>query len=114
MTIDCPHSWRHVAKFGSVTIEDRRINVYGGLCDSPDLCGIRTCEFFDDSREGTRRYNLALADAHASIEGVIADEEAKEEHERRRANGETFIRAASFEVDNVVPMAQRRRTKPSA
>ena len=113
MTIDCPHGWHHAAQLGSVTIEDRRVNVYGGLCDSPDLCGIRTCEFFDDSRDATRRYSLALADAHASIEGVIADEKAKEEHERRRATGETFTRAAPFEVDNVVSLAQRRRTRPS-
>lgn len=60
MKIDCPNGYVAVMKFGNVTIEDRSVNIYGGMCESADRCGIKTCKFYDLSPAGNARYLRAL------------------------------------------------------
>lgn len=60
MRIDCPHGFKTVSRLGSITIEARTVNIYDGICDRPDLCGIERCEFYDISREGHHRFLQAL------------------------------------------------------
>jgi hypothetical protein len=82
MTIDCPHGFKRVTKLKTVTWEDQTVAVFDGICDSCDLCGIRRCEFYDDTREGTRRFQRAAAHAH-TLEGMLA------ERDRQRAYRES-------------------------
>lgn len=71
-TINCPHGHRWVSRLnGSVTYENRQVDIFGGVCDSCDLCGFRDCEYFDDTEEGTRRFQKGLAELHGPIEGQI-------------------------------------------
>jgi hypothetical protein len=60
MTFECPYGWKSVTKCGNVTFESATVNICDGICDSCDLCGIETCEFYDTSPEATRRFIRAL------------------------------------------------------
>lgn len=68
--MDCHRGFKSRMKSGNIVVEDVRVNVCGGVCDSVDLCGVKDCEFYDDTREGTRRFNAALAHEH-TLEGMI-------------------------------------------
>lgn len=70
MEFDCIEGWKHTAKLGNMTIEDSRVTILEGICDSCDLCGIKTCRFYDTSREATRRFQFAQAKEH-TLEGLI-------------------------------------------
>jgi hypothetical protein len=83
-TINCPHGQRWLARLNSsVTFENRRVNIFNGVCDSCDLCGCRDCEYFDDTPEGTRRYQQGLAQLHASIEGRSSDRRYQDDLRRK-------------------------------
>ncbi len=60
MKFDCPYGWKSVSKFGNVTFESATVNICDGICDSCDLCGIESCEFYDISPQATRRFIRAL------------------------------------------------------
>lgn len=77
MEYNCPHGWKRVTKLGSITLEDSRVQIHDNICDSADLCGLSHCEYYDITREGTRRYMKALAHSH-TLEGL------KEKLERKR------------------------------
>ena len=70
MKIKCPHGWKHIGKIGSLTWEDPTVNIYEGICDSPDLCGITVCQYYDTSQEATRRFQKAQANEH-TLEGLM-------------------------------------------
>ena len=57
MKFQCPYGWKSVAKVGDFfTWESSTVNICDGICDSADLCGIDSCEFYDISPEATRRF----------------------------------------------------------
>lgn len=61
MKFQCPYGWKSVAKVGSFfTWESSTVNICDGVCDSCDLCGIETCEFYDISPEASCRFLKAL------------------------------------------------------
>ncbi len=65
MYIKCPHGWTAVRteKTGNVavTVHHTKVQIYAGICDSCDLCGIRSCRFFNDTESGTRLFMRAQA-----------------------------------------------------
>ena len=69
MIQDCPRGWKSSIKIGNITFEDTRVNICGGICDSVDLCGIKDCEYFDDSQEGSCFFSRALA-REQTLEGL--------------------------------------------
>jgi hypothetical protein len=60
MKVECPYGWKSVTKSGNVTFESATVNICDGTCDSCDLCGIESCEFYDTSPEATKRFIRAL------------------------------------------------------
>jgi hypothetical protein len=70
MKVDCPKGWKQVMKIGNIIIEDSTVTICDFVCDSADLCGITSCEFYDTSREATRRYIRALNREH-TLEGLM-------------------------------------------
>jgi hypothetical protein len=83
-TISCPHGHRWISRLNpSVTWENRQVNILGGVCDSGDLCQFRDCEYFDDTEEGSRRYQQGLAALHGTIEGQFNDRRYQEELRRK-------------------------------
>ena len=74
MEIDCPHGWKRVMRLGNnSTFTDYRVNIYEGICDSPDCCGISTCEYYDTSEEATEIFLKAHAHEH-TIEGYLENQ----------------------------------------
>ncbi len=72
MKFECPYGWKHVGKLGdNITFESATVNICDGICDSCDLCGIKRCEFYDTSREATRRFLRAQAQEH-TLEHLLA------------------------------------------
>lgn len=71
MKIKCPHGYKSVARLGSITIENETVEILEGICDRPDRCGITTCEYYDTSREATRRFQAATA--HCYGWGVLTN-----------------------------------------
>lgn len=55
-------------KAGKINLVLTEVDVCGGVCDSPDFCKIEDCEFYDVTREGTRRFMKASAEEE-TIEG---------------------------------------------
>lgn len=76
MRVSCPRGWKRKSKVGSTTFESDVVNVCGDICDSPDLCGIEDCEYYDISREANKKFQQANAREH-TLEGLI---------ERRKAS----------------------------
>jgi len=70
--VKCPHGYKSVAKLGSITIENETVEILEGICDRPDRCGITTCEYFDTSRDATRRFQQAHAHA-CTLEGLMGE-----------------------------------------
>ena len=64
MKVNCPHGWKSVGRLKNISIEDRRVNICDNICDSPDLCGNRECEYYDTSREANRRFIQANGHEH--------------------------------------------------
>ncbi|MGH9970492.1 MAG: hypothetical protein ACREBG_22250 [Pyrinomonadaceae bacterium] len=60
MRFECPYGWKSVSKFGNITFESATVNICDGICDSCDLCGIESCEFYDISPEATKRFIRVL------------------------------------------------------
>lgn len=60
MNVECPKGWENIIRIGNITIEDSIVTICDFICDSADLCGIASCEFYDTSREATRRFIKAL------------------------------------------------------
>jgi hypothetical protein len=65
MKFDCPYGWKSVTNCGNVTLDSATVNIWDGVCDSCDLCGIKSCEFYDTSPEATKRFLLANAREHS-------------------------------------------------
>ena len=57
----------------------KKVNIYDHICDSPDLCKDETCEFYDRTEEGTRKYQEALSRAFGSVDGVMYDRKYKDD-----------------------------------
>jgi len=70
-TTDCPHGWKSVTSFGNVTWEDCRVNVYAGVCDRSDQCGVNACQYFDSSRAATRLFIAASVFFNHTAEGLL-------------------------------------------
>jgi hypothetical protein len=60
MKFECPYGWTSVTKCGNITLSPPPSTSEDGICDSCDLCGIESCEFYDTSPEATRRFLRAL------------------------------------------------------
>jgi hypothetical protein len=74
-SVNCPHGHKWISRLGSaLVIENRTIQIFDGICDSCDRCGFSACEYFDDSKDATRRFCQALGRVHASIEAKIQDD----------------------------------------
>lgn len=70
MKINCPHGWKSVVKLGNITWEDATVEILEGICDSPDRCGIKICEYFDTSPEATRIFCQAQAHKY-TLDGLL-------------------------------------------
>jgi len=68
MQVDCPKGWKWVKRIGAITLEDHRVNICDGVCDSADLCKRADCEFYDISEDATRRFLQSQAKEH-TLEG---------------------------------------------
>jgi hypothetical protein len=77
--IKCPHGWRSVGKLGEITIVNETVEILEGICDRPDRCGISSCEYYDTSREATRRFREAL-NVTQTLEGWRGDYENDPRH----------------------------------
>lgn len=71
MKFDCPYGWKSVTYSGNVTLESATVNICDGICDSCDLCGIESCEFYDVSQEATKRFLVAHA-REQTLEHLVA------------------------------------------
>lgn len=60
MQIKCPEGWEKRSKIGQVEIINADVEVFDKICDSADLCEKAHCQYYDISREGTRRFMKAL------------------------------------------------------
>ena len=78
MECNCPHGWKRVLKLKNATISSSTVEIHDNICNSADLCGIKRCEYYNTTREGTRRFMKAVAHSH-TLEGVL------EERARKRA-----------------------------
>jgi len=71
MKRDCPHGYKRVSKIGkNMTWEDSTVEICGGVCDSPDLCKIESCEFYNISQHSTARFMKAAGREH-TLEGLL-------------------------------------------
>lgn len=70
MKFDCRYSWKSVTKSGNATLKSGTVNICGCICDSGDLCGIVTCEFYDISPDATRRF-LQNNDGEHTLEQLL-------------------------------------------
>jgi hypothetical protein len=59
MQMKCPHGRMNLL-----------VEVLEGICDAPDLCRFKQCEYYDISKEATRKFLKALAHEQ-TIEGQI-------------------------------------------
>jgi len=68
-TVNCPHGHRWISTLtkSRVTFENRTVTILDGICDSCDRCGFTGCEYFDDSREATRRFQKVQAMLHSDL-----------------------------------------------
>ena len=73
MRVKCPHGRAKLA-----------VEIYDGLCDIPDICKYAQCEFFDDSREATRRFHKALR-YYSTLGGLLEREDNPSIELERRA-----------------------------
>ncbi len=64
MKRDCPHGYKRVLKIGKMTWEDSTVEICGGVCDSPDLCEVERCEFYNIGQSGTARFMKAAGHEH--------------------------------------------------
>jgi hypothetical protein len=69
MKRDCPHGWKSVLKIGKMTWEDSTVEICGGVCDSPDVCKIESCEFYNITQHGTARF-MKAAGREETLEGL--------------------------------------------
>lgn len=69
MIIDCPHKWKNNLKLKNITIQDSRVRVCFGICDSADRCGVQDCEYYDVSEAGTRIFMAGLVH-ESTLEGL--------------------------------------------
>ena len=53
-----------------MTWEDSTVDICGGVCDSPDLCKIERCEFYNVTQHGTVRF-MKAAGREETLEGLL-------------------------------------------
>jgi len=82
MHVNCPNGWKSVGRLNNISIESRVVNICAGICDSPDLCGKRECEYYDTSREANRRFIQANGHEH-TLEGLQERKEKKRAFEEK-------------------------------
>jgi len=68
MRVECPKGYKGTVRVGGIALTLTEVNVCGGVCDAADLCKIDKCEFYDVTREGTRRFMQAAAEEE-TLEG---------------------------------------------
>ena len=68
MYLKCPQGWSAVRteqhKHLTITVHHTKVQIYANICDSADLCGIKTCRFYDTSPAATRWFMRAQAVEH--------------------------------------------------
>ena len=67
-TIRCPKGCRWISQRGNLIFENQDVVVFAEVCDHSDRCGMEDCEYFDNSREATRRFLRAQALGHGTPE----------------------------------------------
>ena len=74
MHVPCPHG--HLFSMGLSTspLQTKMIHIFEDICDCPDFCKNKSCEYYDTSREATERYLKAAGEAD-TIDGLLKDEE---------------------------------------
>ena len=84
MHMNCPKGWKSSTKVNqNFTSESRVVNICDNICDSADLCGITDCEYYDVTRQGTRRFLNALSYEH-TLEGLIAVQKKRDQMKAQR------------------------------
>lgn len=81
MEYKCPHGWKRITKLGTITLENSTVRICDNICDSADLCGLTHCEYYDATREGTRRFLGAQARSH-TLEGIIEEQTIRQAKKR--------------------------------
>jgi hypothetical protein len=77
-TINCPRGCRWISQRGNLTFEFRDVEIFNGVCDHSDRCDIRDCEYFDDTKQGTRKFLQGLYHSH-TLEGMKEDQRLQAE-----------------------------------
>lgn len=49
------------------------VSIYNDICDSCDLCRNKTCAFYDDTVEGTRKYLEGSHKVRSSVKEILKD-----------------------------------------
>jgi len=65
-TIRCPQGCRWISKIGNTTFERRDVSIFADVCDHSDRCDIENCEYFDNSKQATKRFIKALTLSHGT------------------------------------------------
>ena len=92
MDILCPYGYTEKIKLGNIMLEYLDVTVFNGICDHCDLCKIKECEFYDDTREGTRRFMKAVGVCAASIDKQMEGEKKGERYRKRQKLGFRIIK----------------------
>lgn len=82
-TVRCPRGCRWISKRKNITFEFCDVDIFNGVCDHSDRCEIRDCEYFDDTKEGTRRFSEGLRESY-TLAGQIADKKLEDELRAKR------------------------------
>jgi len=77
-TIRCPKASRWITQINNVCIERRDVTIFSDTCSHCDLCGLKNCEYFDNSPDATKSFLKEQALSH----GTIRQKAQAEEYER--------------------------------
>jgi len=77
MKVPCIKGYELIEKdFGPYTAIKRKwVTMYNDICDSCDICKDKSCIFYDDTAEGTRKYIEGSHEARLSVEGILEEKE---------------------------------------
>jgi len=63
MHVPCPHDHYFSIGLSTSPLKTKMINIFEGICDCPDFCKNETCEYYDTSRETTKRFCKAACES---------------------------------------------------
>ena len=83
MKIECPHGYHTSVDWDGYVMYSNKVTIYNGVCDSPDLCGIKDCQYANTNQGGTWYFLKGMLHTE-TLQGHLKEKERQRQYDKQQ------------------------------